>query len=210
MPLTAEQKAAADTWRCWLKNKSRPRGSFPKERIPDVVGILKVSGCVYEADGVAGPGAFANFAFHRAGLADLAGARPDDATGIGIRKAAAVRALLAGHGHDGLQSDDAVRLVEAVWHVPAAPTSRSFADGAAHAEPPPGEATAESLPLAGPAPVVGSKRAAADAFPTQPETPLGAVPAARPAVACTIEPSLSFDGASPARAAAAPRMCESH
>ena len=199
MPLTDEQDAAGRAWNNWLRRKTA-LGSFPKERILDVVRILKLSGCAYEADGVAGPAAFANFAFHRAGLADLAGARPDDATGIGIRKAAAVRALLAGHGHDGLQFDDAVRLVEAVWHVPAAPTSSSLADGAVHAEPPPGGATAVSLPMAVPV-AVGSKRAAADAFPAQPETPLGG---AAPAVASTIEPSLDGTAtAAPEPAAAA-------
>ena len=202
MPLTAEQVAAGRAWHKWL-HRQKALGSFPQERISHAVAILKLSGCAYEADGVAGPAAFANFAFHRAGLADLAGARPDDATGIGIRKAAAVRALLAGHGHDGLQFDDAVRLVEAVWHVPAAPTSSSLADGAAHAEPPPGGATAVSLPMAVPAPVaVGSKRAAADAFPAQPETPLGG---AAPAVASTIEPSLDGTATAAPKPAAAAR-----
>jgi hypothetical protein len=68
--------------------------------------------------------------------------------------------------------------------------------GAAHAEPPPGEATAVSLPMAVPV-AVGSKRAAADAFPAQPETPLGG---AVPAAASTIEPSLDGTAACMPRA----------
>ena len=52
------------------------------------MGILKLDACEYEEGKGHGPAAFANFAYYRAGRADLAGKNVDDVTATGIRKAA--------------------------------------------------------------------------------------------------------------------------
>jgi len=70
---------------------------------------------VYEPGGPAGPSAFAHFAAHTAGLADVAGKNEGPGEATGIRKVAAVEALLAKHGQAGLLRDDAESIVEAVW-----------------------------------------------------------------------------------------------
>jgi hypothetical protein len=96
---TAEQDRMGRAWRCWLYK--RP-DSFPDARIRTVVGILRQSDCVYEVGMGHGPAAFANFAAHRAGLTQLAGKNVDQATATGIRKEAAVKALLAKHGEQNI------------------------------------------------------------------------------------------------------------
>ena len=128
--MATQQERSRQGWNRWL----RVRQSFPGQRIGTVIGILKLDACEYEEGKGHGPAAFANFAYYRAGRADLAGKNVDDATATGIRKAAAVQALLAKHGQAGLLRDDAESIVEAVWQgvtrVPAA-QARAAPEGSA-------------------------------------------------------------------------------
>ena len=148
MALTDAQRKAGRAWRSWFDK----RDSFPQHRIPTVIGILGLSDCVYEPGGPAGPTAFANFAYYRAGRADLAGENVDDATATGIRKAAAVQALLAKHGQAGLLRDDAASIVEAVWagvtRVPAAQAHAAPAPPATPMQAAPHAATPGAEPVA--------------------------------------------------------------
>ena len=109
--MATQQELSRQAWNKWL----RTRESFPEHRIRTVIGILKLDACEYEEGRGHGPAAFANFAFYRAGRAELAGMDLDGATATGIRKVAAVEALLAKHGQAGLLRDDAASIVEAVW-----------------------------------------------------------------------------------------------
>ncbi len=67
-------------------NAAKSRNS--QARVRTVMDILKLDACEYEKGKGHGPAAFANFAYYRAGRADLAGKSVDDVAATGIRKAA--------------------------------------------------------------------------------------------------------------------------